>query len=64
MKLGKNFGFWIQLILAVLRALVPFSKVEGESIQEPGERVARAVLGVAVKLNEDDDIDSLEALEN
>jgi hypothetical protein len=64
MRLGKDFGFWIKIILAILRAILPFSSGGTDNIQPAGERVARAVLDVAIKSNEDDSLESIEDVES
>ena len=52
MKLGSSFGFWIQVLLAVIRALLPFSVKDGEPDADPGETM--------VIKNEDDDLTGID----
>lgn len=64
MKLGKNFGFWIRIIMAILDTALKFAGGSTESVKEPGERIAVAVLDVVIKNNEDDDLKSVHDAES
>lgn len=60
MKLGSSFGFWIQVLLAVIRALLPFSVKDGEPDADPGETMVIQLLNRLVKTNEDDDLKGID----
>jgi len=59
MKFGKDFGFWVSLILAILKALLPFGRNDEDAQVATGPRVVNAVLDTAVKVNEDDELGGL-----
>lgn len=59
MKLGNNFGFWVRVVMAILKAVLPFGDGSNPSGRDAGERVCRAVLDQVVKNNEDDDLKSV-----
>ncbi len=46
--------FWIQIVMALLKAILPFSIKPPEPGVEPGERIAKAVINKVILLNKDD----------
>lgn len=55
MKLGKDFWFWVRLIVAILKAILGFEPDEPEPKLTPGHRAFNATLDVLSADNEDDD---------
>lgn len=61
MKLGKNFGIWIQIILAILRSLIPFTVAKSKDPDEAGVTLTKRILGLFVKDNEDDALKGIDS---
>jgi len=62
MKLGKDFFFWVRIIIAILRAIIKATKGNPNGDQTPGEVVVEAVLDVIIDSNEDDKLTSVKEL--
>lgn len=62
MKLGKDFFFWVRIIIAILRAIIKATKGNPNGDQIPGEVVVEAVLDVIIDSNEDDKLTSVKEL--
>ena len=55
MKLGKDFWFWVRLIVEILKAILGFQPKNPNPDLTAGHRAFNAVLGSLVAENEDDD---------
>lgn len=56
MKLGKNWGFWLNIILIIIRSLAAEFAKGKDNPGEVGPGLARGLLDYATKQNEDDDL--------
>jgi len=55
MKLGKDFWFWVKVLLAILKAILAFNPVNPSNPDSLGFQIVKSVTGVLVQENEDDD---------
>lgn len=62
MKLGKDFFFWVKIIIAILRAIVRSTNGNPNGDKVPGEIVTEAVLDVVIDSNEDDKLRNVKEL--
>ncbi len=63
MRLGKNFGFWVRIAMAILKAILPFLAITKDLREDAGERLVRNILDVVILYNKDDalmDVDDAE----
>lgn len=60
MKLGRDFFFWVRIIIAILRAIVRVTKGNPNGGLPPGEIITEAVLDVVIDANEDDKLENVE----
>lgn len=55
MKLGKDFWFWVRLIIAIFKAILGFQPTNSNPELSAGHRAFNAVLSRLVSDNQDDD---------
>jgi len=62
MKLGKDFWFWVRLLLEILKAILGFKPTNPNTDLSAGHRMFNAALTVLVNENEDDPHASAEVM--